>query len=84
MARIGITWLIVVMLLASVPAVVSATSLSDEGNIIVNRGIFGVVYTATIGTLRVFEHIVFGRYGIKGLNDYFRVDRMFDEQTPKY
>ena len=73
-------------------AIIPSFSFADEtlaseegaGNVIINRGIFGCVYQCVVGVFKVGEAIVFGRYGVRGLADYFRVDKLFHETKPRY
>jgi len=60
------------------------TALDGEGYYVINRGVFGVAYKAVTTVMKVAESILFGRYGVRGLTDYFRVDKYFLEQGPKY
>lgn len=51
---------------------------------VADRGIFGVVYGIFVTSARVVEGLLFGRNGVRGLSDYFRVDKIFYPRKPKY
>jgi hypothetical protein len=75
------------MVFMAVPAVYAQSTHGEtvsDGSYIVNRGIFGVVYKVVVGVGKAVEAVLFGRFGVAGLKDYFKPDRIFLQQRPKY
>ena len=77
-----------ILVLVSIVAI-STIAYAQDGDqsathYVINRGIFGIIYKGVVSVLQVGEAILFGRYGIKGLNDYFRADKALYEKTPRY
>lgn len=72
------------MLIPAVYAQSTESEVSSPGAFILNRGIFGVVYKVIIGVGKTVEAVLFGRFGAGGLRDYFKTDRVFLKNEPKY
>ena len=80
-------FLVCIMVLMAVPAVYAQSiegETAGDGSFIVNRGIFGVAYKVVIGVGKAVEAVLFGRFGIAGLKDYGKTDKLFLKQRPKY
>ena len=56
----------------------------DGGSYIVDRGIFGVVYKVLEVTGKTIEAIIFGRYGVSGVKDYFQINKIFRKRSTTY
>ena len=61
-----------------------SSSESSNDNYIIDRGVFGCAYAIVLFPFKVCEAIMFGRYGVRGLGDYFRFDKIFLKEEPKY
>ena len=83
MKKIIVACFILMLLITTTPSF-AQTKGEDPGEYIINRGIFGCVYKVVTSAVKVVEYVIFGRYGICGLNDYFRIDKECAEKTPKY
>jgi len=79
-----ISLLLVISIISITTAAYAQEGSQPATDYVVNRGLFGVVYKGVVSVFKVFEAILFGKYGVKGLNDYFRADKVLYEQTPKY
>ena len=75
-----------VLMLLVITSVTYAQDDPDSwtNNYVFNRGIFGVVYKVVEVPLRVFEYVLFGRYGVCSLDDYFRFNRICADKKPEY
>jgi hypothetical protein len=76
--------MLAVMLVPNVYAQSTESEVSSPGSFVLNRGIFGVVYKVIIGVGKTVEAVFFGRFGAAGLRDYFKTDRVFLKNEPKY
>jgi len=81
---ICLVFIMAVLIIPNVYAQSTQGEVGDGGSYIINRGIFGVVYKVIVGVGKAVEAVLFGRFGAAGLKDYFRADRVFLKNEPKY
>lgn len=55
-----------------------------DGQYVVKYGLFGCLYKGFVGTCRLFEMIIFGKYGVQGISEYMRADKVFQARHPQY
>ena len=79
-----ISCFVLILLFLTNPIYAQDSADSWTNNYVFNRGIFGCVYKVVMIPLKVVEYIIFGRYGVTALDDYFRVDKVFLDKKPKY
>ncbi len=51
---------------------------------VLDRGVLGVVYKVVECVGKTVEAVIFGRYGVAGVKDYFQINKIFREERPKY
>jgi len=80
-----LTFIIVVLFLSNITFVYAQDSADSwTNNYVFNRGIFGCVYKVVMLPLKAIEYVIFGRYGVCAIDDYFKINRVCAEQKPKY
>ncbi len=86
MVRVISFFLVCVLAVMMVPAVYAQSTEGEvsEGSFVLNRGVFGLVYKVVEGVGIAVEAVLFGRFGVAGLKDYFKTDKAFLKARPKY
>ena len=79
-----ISCMVVMVLLSTTPLYAQDSADSWTNNYVFNRGLFGCVYKVVMFPLKAIEYVIFGRYGVCALDDYFRIDKVCVEKNPKY
>jgi len=81
---ICLVFIMSVLIIPNVYAQSTEGEVADSGSFILNRGIFGIIYKVIVGVGKTVEAVLFGRFGAGGLKDYFKTDRVFLKNKPKY
>lgn len=79
--------LLICLVFSSVPVSFAAGTGEDapvKSNYVVNRGLFGVMYKGLTFVAKGFEYVMFGKYGLAGLSDYFRFDKLVENREYEY
>ncbi len=76
--------LVLFFMVALIPSAFAQTDGESKGCYVADRGIIGVVYGTVVVVAKTVEAVIFGKYGLAGLKDYFHLNEVFQEQSPRY
>ena len=81
---ISITLIITLFAFVFMPLSYASTESEAGGSYIVDRGVVGVLYSVLVGIGKTVEAVIFGRYGVAGVKDYFQLNNIFKDKKPQY